>query len=201
MSLKTNQVYKDLSNINIYRFKLSDEIISMLMAFAKLHQFDDRVSFKEAWVIWIKLYREEIEIERNRLLSLGYTDNVESKLFKSTRYYFRKKLSVQIQHDVVNDAHVTGDVFEPTIKKKNYVALDIGILEVIDLHIKRIGEDNNYSPAEGWENFCEGNKIIVAVEITRIMREADLTKNIAMAKVKKAYKNKYFQYSRSLNQV
>lgn len=182
------------NNINIYRFKFSEKIISILMVFAKLHQYDDRITFKEAWKEWIKLYSSDIDDERKRLNSIGYTDDVETKMFKSTKYYFKKKLAIE------NSEDVNSDINRDRVKseKKNYISLDPYILEEMDLHIKRNCNNNNYSPAWGWENYCEMNKEMILQENSRIINEYELDKNTINNKLKKAYKNKYFQYTRKV---
>jgi hypothetical protein len=196
MALVLDGVSNVRPNINIYRFKFSDEIISILKSFAKLHQFDDRISFKEAWVDLLKLYSEEIDIERKRLETLGYIDDIESKMFKSSRYYFRKKLSIETMGGDIAFDNAIDTVDTVDTKKKIYISLDPEILEAIDLHIKRNCDNENYRPAWGWDNFCENYKICVAAEIIRIIRESNLSNAVATNKLKKAYKNKYFQYTR-----
>ena len=39
-------------NYNIYRFKFTDDFTSELYKFSKIHQYDHRKDFKEAWENW-----------------------------------------------------------------------------------------------------------------------------------------------------
>ena len=80
----------ELSNM-IYRFKFTEDFMSELYKFSKIHQFDDRKDFKEAWKIWTEENEQIIDSEMCRLLHLGYNGDVLDKMFKSARYYFRKK--------------------------------------------------------------------------------------------------------------
>ena len=80
-------------NINIYRYKFSDGFTKELYRFSKIHQYDHRTDFKEAWLCWIDTEDEIVNEEIRRLNNLGYTGNVLDKMFKSARYYFRKKSS------------------------------------------------------------------------------------------------------------
>ena len=38
----------------IFRFKFTPEFTSQLLSFAKLHQYHDRVTYKEEWTRWIQ---------------------------------------------------------------------------------------------------------------------------------------------------
>jgi hypothetical protein len=38
----------------IYRFKFTEEFMEYLHNFSKIHQYDERKDFKEAWNIWIE---------------------------------------------------------------------------------------------------------------------------------------------------
>ena len=40
-------------NPNIFRYKFSDDFIGELFKFSKIHQYDHRADFKEAWKIWL----------------------------------------------------------------------------------------------------------------------------------------------------
>ena len=77
----------------IYRFKFTEEFMEELYKFAKIHQYDHRKDFKEAWTKWTEENSDIISNETERLLALGYKneDNIDDKMFKSARYYFRKK--------------------------------------------------------------------------------------------------------------
>ena len=74
----------------IYRFKFSTEFVVELTRFSKLHQHDKRKDYKEAWTLWSKTNDTIIQNECNRLNMLGYYGNIQDKMYKSSRYYFRK---------------------------------------------------------------------------------------------------------------
>lgn len=192
ISVDTENVRECKKQFNVYRFKFSDNIILILREFAKLHQFDDRITFKEAWADWIKLYNSEIEEERKRLEDIGYTSDVTIKMFKSTRYYFKKKLTIKKEGNCEKQESYEFD----QSKNRTYISLDIGILEEMDSHIKRNSNNNTYTPASGWDEFCETYNKLIHSEINRINREYDLDKEDINNKLKKAYKNKYYQYTR-----
>ena len=76
----------DTSN-TIFRFKFTPEFTSELLSFAKLHQYDDRVTYKENWSRWVQLNDDSIDAECCRMKALGYEGNVIDKMYKSGRYY------------------------------------------------------------------------------------------------------------------
>ena len=185
---------------NIYRFKFSDNIICILREFAKLHQFDDRITFKESWSDWIKIYDSQIEKERKRLEALGYTSDILSKMFKSTRYYFKKKLAIKndidYQENLLDESEDSQESKE--LKNRTYISLDIGLLEEIDSHIKTNCINNTYTPALGWKNFSETYNKQLDLEIKRITMDLGLDSKEIINKIKKAYKNKYYQHTHKL---
>ena len=112
----------------IYRFKFTEDFMAELYNFAKIHQYDHRKDFKEAWVKWSEDNSEIIMNETERLLALGYQneDNIDDKMFKSARYYFRKKSPIKpepkqrrqyisVDHDLLAemDRHITNNIYHP----------------------------------------------------------------------------------------
>ena len=86
-----NDAINNEKTIVVYRYKLSDDIMKEITNFAKIHQYDDRVSYKEAWAVWYKANEDYLNREVRRLAEIGYEGSVEDKMFKAGRYYFRKK--------------------------------------------------------------------------------------------------------------
>jgi hypothetical protein len=124
---RDNYINLDVNNLNktkninssIYRYKFDDSIITEIHNFAKIHEFDSRKDFKEAWNNWIIEKYTIISQETQRLLELGYEGDVVDKMFKSARYYFRKKRT---------------EKKEPT-KRRNYIGIQKELLESMDNHI------------------------------------------------------------------
>ena len=76
-----------------FRFEFSKSFIDELSRFSKVHQFDERRTYKEAWQKWKSNPEIDniITFEVRRLEESGYVGDIEDKMFKSGRYYFRKK--------------------------------------------------------------------------------------------------------------
>ena len=173
------------NNFNTFRFKIDENLVNLLTRFAYEHQFDNRKDFKEAWKLWVENNEKEISSEKSRIEALNYKGNIEEKLYKSVRYYYKKKLSIEKPP-------------EEEIKEKNakrdYICFETSFLESIDNHIKDNVKNSNYSPAKGYEDFCKINQILIKNEVINLLEEnEDLKSNDIILKIKKAYKNRYYQ--------
>lgn len=180
----------NMSNLNealpVFRFKFMPETINELNNFAKIHKYDTRDDFKEAWEEWIDTYDDLINSEKNRLNNIGYTGDVVDKMYKSVRYYYRKKpLSKQ-----------------ESTKRKQYSGIGKDILKAMDLHINENYKDEEYTPAIGYNNFCNEYIDLLREHIINIsnMSEIQDAKHIS-DKIKKTYKNRYFRISRNMTIV
>jgi len=162
--------------INIYRYKFSEKFTKELYIFSKIHQYDHRKDFKEAWIIWIEENNEMVEEEIRRLTSLEYEGDVLDKMFKSARYYFRKKSTEK----------------KDPKKRRNYVGLQKEFLDCIDKDIKKHIKDENYKPADGFDNFCNENIDNLQEEVNRLLKCGIRSSLEIKEKIKKTYKNRYF---------
>lgn len=177
-----------MSDTPIFRFKFTDDITSAIIQFAKVHQYDDRKTYKETWKEWCEENEEMISREVARLNELGYNGDVYDKMFKAGRYYFRKKDLSQTK--------------KPQ-SRRVYISMSNDILTAMDTHIKEIfcrddsdsaSTKDNFTPASAYNNFCEMNTNMLLEEIKRIFesKECSLTKQDVTNKIKKTYKNRYF---------
>lgn len=171
-----------------YHFNPSVTLVEQLTYFASVHRFDERKVFKESWKKWIAepeiapLIQDEIQ----RLIAAGYTGDVSQKIFKSVRYYYKKKLPT-----VDNDGN---EIKKETKKRKTYEGFDSNTLETMDTfiahqiktHIVNIVQDKDgntvpicqISPATAFNYYCNTDKF-----------ELD---NTELAKYKKTFKNRFF---------
>jgi hypothetical protein len=169
------RIYKEESNNEfnmIYRFKFTEDFMTELYKFSKIHQYDDRKDFKEAWKKWTEENEEIIDSEMCRLLRLGYNGDVLDKMFKSARYYFRKK----------------GTEKKEPKQRRPYISVNRELLEAMDIHI----EENSCQPKDGFADFCKKNELLLKETITLIFEQGIKDKDIIEDKIKKTYKNRYF---------
>ena len=164
----------------IFRFKFTNEFTEHLLSFAKLHQYDDRVTYKEEWSRWVQNNDAFIQDESNRMKTLGYDGNVLEKMYKSGRYYFRTKTKNQ-----------------PKTRRK-YISIDKDVIEAMDNHILQHFGTPVFKPSSSHDDFCNEYTDTIQEEYTRLLSE-ELTKNEISNKIKKTYKNRYFLFSKHKN--
>ena len=163
-----------------YRFKLSTDIVEELSYFAKLHQFDNRADYKDAWKLWTEEKKDEILRETNRLKEQGYKGDVNNKLYISARYYY-KNLSTNTE--------------EKKQKPRNkYVPCTLDMILLMDQFIR----ENTYKPNDGFNAFVEEKKNLPTyLEQIRELEEVHhFSKDDINSKLKKTYKNRYYLYNK-----
>ena len=173
--IETNERNID-DSINIYRYKFTNDFTNELYKFSKIHQYDHRKDFKEAWEIWIDDNSNLVDDEVRRLTNLGYNGDILDKMFKSARYYFRKKST---------------EKKEP-VKRRIYVGSQKDLLEAMDDHIKCNISSGEFKPADGFDEFCKKNVDILKDQVNQLIRSGITDSNEIKAKIKKTYKNRYF---------
>lgn len=165
----------------IYRYKFLPNIIDLLTRFSKTHQYDPKKIYKEAWETFVEENSEELGREVIRLTELGYDGDCFDKMYKSARYYFRKKTLSKI---------------EPK-KRRKYIACDRDVLDAMDDHINQNIQSEDYKPSDGYDNFVNSNQQLILLEINRMIDNGLNDNNAIAKKIKKTYKNRYFQIMRS----
>ena len=130
----TNFELSSDNNVSIYRYKFTDDFTQELYKFSKIHQYDHRKDFKDAWQIWTEENENLVDGEVRRLANLGYDGDVLDKMFKSARYYFRKKSAVKP---------------EPK-QRRQYIGVDHELLENMDIHIRTNIYNDDYSVFNGF---------------------------------------------------
>jgi len=166
----------EIFEINIFRYKFNEDFTNELYQFSKIHQYDHRKDFKEAWNIWIGENDDLVNKEARRLTELDYKGDILDKMFKSARYYFRKK---NIEKK------------EPR-KRRSYVGIQSELLMAMDKHIITNKKNPDYKPSTGFDDFCKQHIELLKIEVGLLckngIKDSDEIKN----KIKKTYKNRYF---------
>ena len=184
------QLDKPTGSTPVLRFNFTSPFMTLLLSFAKIHQFDSRTDFKNAWNLWTGDNIAIIQAETLRLQQSGFTGDVHAKMFKSVRYYFRQKSTT------------------PTIQppRKIYESMHKPILSAIDQQINSLMQynsiDSHLSPAKGFDLFCNQhmNLIIDAIRIYSPL-PISITRDIIVSytnKLKKTYKNRFYNSRVSL---
>ena len=166
-----------------FRFKLSDEIMSAILGFSKVHEHDHRKDYKESWNKWIDDNNDLLTTEKRRLTDIGYEGNIDNKIYNAGRYYFRtKNLSVT----------------EPN-NRRAYIQIDKNLIDAMDKHIKENIENDYYTPAYGYDEFCDKYKQLLYVVVKNMcVPPISLNAREITTKIKKTYKNRYYIIARKL---
>lgn len=162
--------------VGIYRYKFTNEFTQELFKFSKIHQYDHRKDFKEAWENWMEENSDIIDGEVRRISNLGYDGDIIDKMFKSARYYFRKKST---------------EKKEPA-KRRIYVGSQKDLLEAMDEHIKANIISGDFKPSNGFDEFCKENVSLLREQVNLLVNSGITDSNEVKAKIKKTYKNRYF---------
>ena len=157
----------------IYRYKLDEEVISSLSAFGKLYEHLPNKEFKEQWKELLEINKVLFEKEELRLRKLGYEKDVYDKLYKSCRYYYRKKKPKEIK------------------KRRHYINCSNKLLNAIDMFIKdKLRNNTIFKPSDYYELFKKQEHNIIEQEIFSL--SSSLTKDEITNKIKKTFKNRCF---------
>ena len=202
------------SIIPIYRFKFTQEFMEELHQFSKIHYLDNRKDFKEAWTKWSEEEKKDlIEKEIKRLNDLGFHGDILDKMFKSARYYFRKRKegtnsssnnssnsssnnssnSSSNSSSNRNDSKKDVEVQE----KRHYHCCSKYFLEIMDKQIKNLLQEKDKEledkkPSIAFLHFCKDNKDLLKEEIESLFKIGFTDVKEIQYKIKKTYKNKYF---------
>jgi len=171
-----NYLNNKKNNLTIHRYKFIDSIIVELHNFSKIHQFDTRDDYKTSWDEWVEENNTIISQETQRLLELGYNGDVTDKMFKSARYYFRKK----------------GTEKKEPVARRDYIGIQKILLDSMDNHIKNNSDCRDFKPSEGFDSFCKENLDLLKNEVSRLIEFNIKDPKEIKNKIKKTYKNRYF---------
>lgn len=200
-----------------YRFKYTDELTEELAYFSKLHQYDDRKQFKEEWNIWKQ--KPEIDYllttEFERLTKNGQKGDVLDKIFKSARYYYRKKDETQVVKsyrkttvsfsksflDII-DANIESQILYNAFNKSNYNSLlqdNENITDIVKKNSKNIIISDKMTPANAFSEFYKENETIINNEkVILINKGEDPDVKIMDFKIKKTFKNRFLIIKKNL---
>ena len=170
---------ESIKNHQIFRFTFSDGFKEELFRFSKINQYIERKQFKENWNEWVAANRLLVDDELNRLTELKYDGDIEDKMFKSARYYFRKK---------------SESIENKNKPRRKYSAISKELLTQIDNYIRNSLTKDDYQPKNTFEKFCldKENHALIRESIRNI-REKDPSIELSEIenKIKKTYKNRY----------
>lgn len=202
----TDEERIDLSNVKVpvFRFKLSTTLFDNIREFARIHQHEDRVTFKDSWKTWCDNNKTMIDDETKRLSDIGFDNNINDKLFRTAKYYFIKKT---FKNHTVDNNTSSQTQSEPTTQgddhrdannqdKKKYITISRNFLNTISNQIEKNIGNESFTPSKGFKHFTENFNDNITNEIALIKEKLPgISDDDCNLKIKKTYKNKYFQYT------
>ena len=126
--------------MKIHRFKCSPELNQEIMNFSEIHKFDIDETLDEHFKDWMEKHKDLIEREEDFLKRHEYEDDIESKIFKSIKYYYIKKFTEKPENK------------QP--KKKEIHKIDADVMQAIKNDLIRNFEiDADFKPSITYELF------------------------------------------------
>ena len=169
-----------MNSMSIHRFKCSKELNDEIINFSQVHKFDTTETLKEQFDVWMKTPKmvSIVETERSYLQRYNYQSQIDSKIFKSIKYYYIKKF-LEPQQDIEHKERIVNRL--PT-EIKELIQNDI---------TQRFENDYTFKPSNTYDSF-------------RKTLTDEMMKDTTEMAVKKCYKNQYYQikhkkYASTLN--
>lgn len=184
--------------LKTFRFIYSNEFIKELEYFSKIHQYDDRKTFKATWALWIKedTIKNLIEQETENSIAQGYKGDIMDKMFKSARYYYRKKNKNKEDED---DDQENDEKSFTGLSKELMRQMDEHIKIIINKYIDKATAVSLVNPATAYDDFCKTYTKEITHEIFRLKDKMILKVNEVNLKFKKSYKNRFYKIRVLLN--
>jgi hypothetical protein len=171
---------------SIYRFKFTKNFMNELEQFSIIHQYDKPKVFKEAYLKFLKDNEDLVIREKRYLIGSGYNGDINDKMYRSARYYFKNK-----DH--------SAEKFKDKKIRRPYIKQNSEFISVVDNHVNNI-VSKNIKPSNAYDNFknTEPYSTSYKSEVLRISEYLDNGTEIEN-KIKKTYKNRYFVKQKNLN--
>jgi hypothetical protein len=170
---------------NIFRFKFDNDLTDEMQNFARIHKHDTRLDFKENFDEWFNNNIELINRERFRLDSIGYEDDIKVKLFRSIKYYYVKKSPTKTT--------------EKATRPMKYVQHQKEFTQIITNYISNECIPFKKSPKDSYKSFLESFENEITSEVNILNEKFNLSKEDSENKIKKTFKNQYFQLNKNKN--
>tara|TARA_Y100000816_G_C26050374_1_gene550665 strand:+ start:51 stop:659 length:609 start_codon:yes stop_codon:yes gene_type:complete len=180
----TNMTNNNLINTNVFRFKFDEQLSSDMQEFARIHKHDSRVDFKENFEEWYNSNEESITREQRRLQEIGFNDDIKIKLFRSIKYYYVKRTPTQNNNETSKN------------RPEKYVQHTREFAAISTSYISEKCIVQSKSPHNSYKDFCEDHEHDINNEINNLMEKYDLSNENATLKIKKTFKNHYFQLNK-----
>ena len=175
----------------IFRFKFTPQLNEEIVKFSHIHLYDDKVRLKESFKKWCDDNRELVDNEQKFLKEHQYSSeqNVETKIFKSIKYYYIKNLLKESNQTEGSPKKKYDRETRTNIKLSDY------FVNVIYQYIVHHYQDQDFKPSTSFNTFLNEYEEEIIREKRQIYSKYEgrkLTDHDISFKIKKSFKNQYF---------
>ena len=166
-----------------YRFKFNKELLDSIREFSKLHSNDNCDDFLDAFHLWKRVNNEIISLEEKRILDLGFNGNIEEKIYKSARYYFKNKKNTSYK---LNKQ-----------LKTNYIPRNPVFFKMMETYINK----NPIKASLLYKEFINETDTNILSEINAEivrLKTFELNQTECLQKIKKMFNNAYYKIKKQL---
>jgi hypothetical protein len=168
-----------------YRFKFNRDLLNSIKEFSKIHNEDNGDEFLEAFQDWKITNNQLIKKEEERIIDLGFKGNIEEKIYRSARYYFKNK-----KNNICK-------LKQKTIKT-NYIPRNNKFFTIMIEYIQQ----NPIKASLLFKKFINETDETISIEIKKEfcrLRSFELTQEECLQKIKKGFNNAYYKIKKQLN--
>jgi hypothetical protein len=173
-----------------YRFKFNKDLFNNIREFSKLHSHDTCDDFMESFNLWIVKNKELIQSENSRLIKLGFKGDINNKIYKSARYYFKNKSKKSTQNK-------EGNIDS---RRTEYVPRNPAFFKLIENYIV----NNPIKASTLFKQFIDDENENIQTQISREIRRLftfSLNKEASIKKIHKTFNNAYYKIKNKKNSV
>lgn len=176
-----------------FRFDFSHKVKLMLADFANMNMGVSRKEFTDAWFKWVghTTIKTILTSETNQMESDGFDGDVLDKMFKSVRYYHRKRESVKNESTSQSTGKHQNRFSREFLKQMdNYIQSQIDDLKNVNTtHGKEV---NTLAQSVAYIQYCEVNQNNILSEFRSIKQQRGKLSDMMADKLKKTYKNRFY---------
>jgi hypothetical protein len=172
----------------VYRHSFTPDITEKLRCFSVMHKDLDRKAFQLAWQNWVDEHTAEVAEEVARMHTQGFTGDVVDKMYKSARYYYRKRAARLPAPQLPAEAKKQKQTQHAKFALKNK---ERGAYQMLLRAIKRHLEMVQMKPKAGFESFCRTHAGLLREIITNTVKTPAELYDFNQ-QLKKSFKNQYY---------
>ena len=155
---------------------------------------------KQLWMRWKEANEDLIQSEVARMHAMGYTGDVEDKMYKSVRYYWIKRGETSSPSTTTTIATTTAaTTTAATTPGRQYIRIGEPLLTAMKHHyaayvVKHAGNTEAMRPELAFDDFCNTRRMEIRDEICDMLQDGRFevcggTDDAFLVKLKKTYKN------------